>query len=63
MLYLSAHDLLYLFLSEHFCSQTLMVPVDRMQAVLKVIREAYPDANIARVVERIPSVLSRNATR
>lgn len=44
-------------------SQTLLVPVHKVQRVLEIIREAYPNANLARVVERIPSVLSRNATR
>lgn len=34
-----------------------------MRRVCKIISDAYPDANMARVVERIPSVFSRNATR
>ncbi|CAM9883799.1 unnamed protein product [Scytosiphon promiscuus] len=43
--------------------RTLLVPVHKMQRVFAILNEAYPDANMSRVLERIPSVLSRNATR
>ena len=43
--------------------QTLLVPVHKMQRVFNIISSAYPDANIDRVVERIPSIFSRDATR
>ncbi|CAM9163518.1 unnamed protein product, partial [Ascophyllum nodosum] len=43
--------------------RTLLVPVHKMQRVFNIISSAYPDANIDRVVERIPSIFSRDATR
>lgn len=43
--------------------QTLLESVHKMKRVSDIISSAYPDADMSRVVERIPSIFSRNATR